>query len=161
MKKISEKGINLIKKWESFRSKPYLDASGTPTIGYGNTFYTNGKKVTMQDAPITQAQGENLLKEVVKSFENAVNQAVKVHLNQSQFDALVSLCYNIGAGAFQRSTLLKIINQNPDNEEIIDEFMRFVYSKGQKLRGLENRRKEEVALYFSSSKKKVTSVFIY
>lgn len=153
--RISEQGIAFIQKWEGFREKPYTDASGIATIGYGFTTYPNGKKVTLADAPISREYANTLLLELLKKYENAVNQYVKVKLKPTQFDALVSLCYNIGTGAFQRSTLLKLINQTPDNEGIENEFLRFVYAKGQKLRGLEKRRKEEVALYFSEVKKKV------
>lgn len=150
---LSIQGFEFIKKWEGFRAKPYTDAAGVPTIGYGSTFYANGTKVTMNDKPISVQEAETLLKKVVKSFENAVNKLVTKSLTQSQFDALVSFCYNVGVGNFQKSTLLKLINQNPNDPNIYNEFLKHIRANGKILTGLQNRRKEEASLY--GSKKKV------
>lgn len=148
-KTISKAGLNLIKKYEGFRNHPYLCPSDIPTIGYGNTFYEDGTKVTLNDEPITKKRGEELLKLVVKDFEDAVNDFVNVEINQNQFDALVSFAYNVGTGALSRSTLLKKINKNPDDPSIENEFKRWNKSGGKILKGLTKRRNSEAYLYFS------------
>lgn len=144
---ISQQGLHLIKKWEGFRSKPYLDAAGVPTIGYGNTFYPDGRKVSLLDKEISFSEAEQLLLVVVKTFEKAVNRLVTSTLTQHQFDALVSLCYNIGTGNFQKSRLLKLVNQNPNDPEIYTEFLKHNKSKGVVLKGLQRRREDEANLY--------------
>jgi lysozyme len=146
--KTSENGLRLIAKYEGFRREPYLDAVGVPTIGYGNTFYTDNRKVSMQDKPITEEQGRTLLKEIVKTFEKDVLKVVP-KLNQNQFDAVVSLVYNIGIGNFNSSTLLKRIKANPNDPDIKYQFSRWNKAGGKELLGLTRRRKEEADLYFS------------
>jgi len=116
--KISSSGIALIKQFEGFTSTPRIDHKRV-SIGYGNTFYPNGKAVQITDAPISLERGEELLKHSLLYFERVVNRLVSATLTQPQFDALVSLCYNIGEGNFQRSTLLKMVNDSPDNPNIL------------------------------------------
>lgn len=147
--KTSESGIRLIAKFEGFRSAPYLDAVGVPTIGYGNTFYPDNRKVTMNDKPITQEQARELLKVVVSGFEREVLKLLKVGLNQNQFDALLSFTYNLGAKNLSESTLLKRINANPNDPDISNQFMKWNRANGKVLAGLTRRRKEESDLYFS------------
>ena len=147
--KTGRKGIDLIKKFEGFRSKPYLDAVGIPTIGYGATHYGNGVKVKMTDKPITEEQGVELLKRMLKEYDNYVNRLLKVQVNQNQFDALVSFTYNLGGGALSQSTLLKRVNVNPNDPDIRNQFMRWTKAGGRELSGLVRRRKEEANLYFS------------
>ena len=145
---IGDKGIKLIKKWEGFKNHPYLDAVGVPTIGYGNTFYSDGTKVKMTDKAISLKDGEKLLKEVVRQFEDGVNDKVKSDINQNQFDALVSFSYNLGLGALGKSTLLKKVNKNPNDLTIKGEFKKWVKAGGRKLKGLVKRRNDEAYLYF-------------
>ena len=144
------KGIDLIKTFEGFRSAPYLCPAGIPTIGYGATFYTNGKKVTMQDKPITEQEASELLKKMLGSFENAVISNCKKPLNQNQFDALVCFTYNLGAGSLKSSTLLKKVNANPNDATIKDEFMKWTKAGGKVLNGLVKRREAEANLYFTA-----------
>ena len=147
--KTSKKGIELIKKYEGFRSEPYRDAVGVPTIGYGATYYPNGNKVKMTDRPITEPQATELLKAMLKNYENTVKMLVTVELNQNKFDALVSFVYNLGRANFGKSTLLKKINANPNDESIRAEFKRWNRAGGKILNGLTRRRNEEADLYFS------------
>ena len=142
-------GIELIKKYEGFRSDPYLDAVGVPTIGYGATYYPTGRKVTMSDNPISIPLAVDLLKEMLKDFEKGVNRTITSKINQSQFDALVSISYNIGNGAFATSTLAKRINANPNDPDIAYQFSRWNKAGGRVLAGLTRRRKEESDLYFN------------
>lgn len=147
--KTSKQGLQLIAKFEGFRAEAYLDAVGVPTIGYGNTFYPDGRKVKIGDPRITKKEALCLLKVIVKDFEGYVNEAVTRELNQNQFDALVSFAYNLGSGNLNSSTLLKKINANPCDPSIADEFGKWVYAGGKVLNGLVRRRKAEAELYFS------------
>lgn len=151
--KIGQKGLDLIKEFEGFESKPYLCPAKIPTIGWGSTFYPDGTKVKLTDEPITQSEGEILLKETVKPFETAIVKNVSAKLNQNQFDALVSFAFNVGIANFKSSTLLKKVNQNPNQLTIGSEFAKWnkatVKGKKVELKGLIRRRKAESDLYFS------------
>lgn len=147
--KISQKGIDLIKKYEGFVEKPYLCSASVPTIGYGSTYYESGKKVTLQDSLITEERAVDLLKNILVSFEKSVDSFCRDDVNQNQFDALVSFAYNLGAGALKSSTLLKKVNKNPSDLTIKNEFMKWVHAGGKKLPGLIKRRTDEADLYFS------------
>lgn len=146
MKTISKAGINLIKKWEGFRSKPYLCSGNVATIGFGSTYYPNGKRVTLQDKPINEAEAGYMLIIALGRYEKAVNKLVKAVINQNQFDALVSFVYNVGAAAFEQSTLLKVLNAG-DYEGAAQQFLRWNKAGGKVVEGLTNRRKDEMALF--------------
>ena len=145
--KVSETGIRLIAKYEGFRSSPYLDAVGIPTIGFGNTFYPDNTKVKMTDKPITEEKARELLKDTIKGFEREVLKVMK-QVNQNQFDAVLSFVYNLGITNFKKSTLLKRINENPNDHDIAYQFSRWNKAGGKVLLGLTRRRKEEAELYF-------------
>ncbi|GGE89520.1 lysozyme [Chishuiella changwenlii] len=147
--KTQKKGLDLIKKYEGFYSKPYRDPIGIPTIGYGATYYPNKKKVTMQDKPITEKEAFSLLVDMLRVYEDQVNRLVKKVINQNQFDALVSFTYNLGATNLSKSTLLKKINLNPNDPTIQQEFEKWINAGGKRLNGLVKRRKDEAFLYFS------------
>jgi lysozyme len=147
--KTSNKGIDLIKSFEGFSSKPYLCPAKIPTIGYGATFYPNGKKVTMKDAPITESKGVELLKSMLVNFERYVDSYCIDTVNQNQFDALVSFCYNLGPANLKSSTLLKKVNANPNDPTIEAEFMKWTKAGGKTLKGLVRRREAESKLYFT------------
>lgn len=146
---ISQNCLDLIKKWEGFRANAYLDPVDIPTIGYGTIRYPNEQKVPMGNV-ISEPEAEDLMKLECDEFAEVVNQIVKVTLNQNQFDALVSFCYNVGAAAFQGSTLLKKLNAG-DSTGAAEQFL--VWNKGTKdgikviIDGLTNRRKAEKALF--------------
>ena len=144
----SEKGKRFIQKHEGFRKAPYRDTAGVPTIGYGNTYYPSGKRVTMQDSPLTDASANALFDLVVPTYENSVRK-LGVQLKQQQFDALVSFNYNIGTGAFWKSTLCKKVLKNPDDPSIKQEFLKWVRAGGALSKGLQNRRNYEIELYFN------------
>ena len=147
--KISENGLDLIKKFEGLSLKPYLCSAGIPTIGWGNTFYENMKKVTLQDETITEERADSLFNFLVTTnFVNVVNRLVIVDINQNQFDALVSFVYNLGSGNFEKSTLLKKVNQ----EDFIGaslEFEKWNRARGKVLSGLTKRRLAEKELFLS------------
>lgn len=149
--KTSNKGLELIKRFEGWFPSPYLDPIGIPTIGYGFTYYLPSmRKVTMQDRPISLQEGEDMLKHVLVRYENDVKRFVKKTLTQNQFDALVSFTYNLGGANLAKSTLLKKINANPDDPTIRDEFAKWRLAGGKVFKGLERRRKAEADLYFTN-----------
>jgi lysozyme len=146
----SEDCISLIKKYEGFYSKPYLCPAKIPTIGYGNTFYENGKKVTLADPEITMERAVQLLKFTLKSFEQYVDSYCRDDISQHQFDALTSFCYNLGPQNLKTSTLLKKVNTNPLDASIAAEFKKWNKAGGKVLQGLVKRRASESELYFKS-----------
>lgn len=147
---ISENGLNLIKQFEGLSLKPYADAVGVPTIGYGSTYYENGGKVRLSDPAISEEQATELLRHTVRHYEKAVKASVTVPLTQNQFDALVSFTYNLGAGNLQRSTLLRLLNQG-DYRAAADRFVRWNRAGGRVLRGLTRRREAERDLFLKET----------
>ena len=153
--KASKKIVSFIAGFESYMAKPYKDIAGVPTIGFGATYYQDGRKVTMNDAAITLECAHELKAFHVQDAEKAVNKLVTSKLNQNQFDALVSFTYNLGSGALAASTLLKKVNANPNDETIVNEFKKYNKARNPKTKvlevsnGLTRRRNEESAIYFS------------
>ena len=145
--KTSEKGLALIKEFEGFKSKPYKCPAGVPTIGYGSTFYLNGSKVKLTDRAISEKEASELLIKSLAKYENTINVAVKVPLDQNEFDALVSFVYNLGSGNFISSTSLKLINANASPVEIAQQFIKWNKCNGEPLDGLTRRREAERDLY--------------
>jgi lysozyme len=146
--KLDENGYNLICGFEGLRLKPYLCSANIPTIGYGNTYYPSGKKVNMTDAPITKEYAFEIFKDIADRFAGKVDLLVTKELNQNQFNALVSFAYNVGTGNFTSSTLLKRVNENPNNLIIKSEFAKWNKANKKVIDGLTNRRKKESDLYF-------------
>ena len=147
--KLDLKGYQLICEFEGLRLKPYLCSAKVPTIGYGNTYYPNGKRVTLLDEPITREYAFEIFKEVADRFAKRVSDMVTKELTQNQFNALVSFTYNVGTGAFSTSTLLKKVNLNPNNVTIKNEFLKWTKAGGKVNNGLEMRRNKEALIYFS------------
>lgn len=138
---ISDKGINFVIKEEGLRLTAYRCQAGVWTIGVGHTGNVkSGMKITKEYA-------FELLKHDLKRFENVVNKNTKVQLKQHEFDALVSLTFNIGCNAFKNSTLLKKINTKADPKEIEQQFLRWKYGGGKILPGLLVRRKREFKMF--------------
>lgn len=143
--KTSQIGVDLIKHFEGFISKPYLCPAGVATIGYGSTKYADGKKVKLNDKAINENEATLLLKNTLTIYENIVNKKVKVQLKQSQFDALVSHTYNTGGS----NTLFNLINNEANDESIKKWFeTKYISANGKVLKGLVERRKSESKLYF-------------
>ena len=138
----SGKGIDLIKRWEGYRSIAYLCPANVWTIGYGHT------ATVKPGMCINQVEAEELLKSDLRRFENAISNLVKVPLTQAQFDALVSFTFNVGISAFGKSTLRKKLNRK-DYSGAANEFGRWVNANGKRLVGLVNRREEERKLFLS------------
>lgn len=147
--KASQKGLDLIKRFEGLELKPYKCPAGILTIGYGNTYYPSGAKVKVTDPAITAQKAEELLKFLLESYEKDVDSFCRDDINQNQFDALVSFAYNCGPRSLKSSTLLKKVNANPKDVTIADEFMKWNKAAGRVLAGLTRRRQAEADLYFS------------
>jgi lysozyme len=148
--KVSKQAIELIKKFEGFCAQPYLCPANVPTIGYGATFYEDGKKVQVADPAISEARATQLLQNVLKTFEKHVDSYTRDDITQSQFDALVCFAYNVGVGALKSSTLLKLVNTNPSEPLIKNEFLKWNKAAGRVLKGLTKRREAEANLYFKN-----------
>jgi lysozyme len=147
--KISNLGLELIKKYEGFKAKAYLCPAKVPTIGYGSTYYEDGTKVKLTDPPITKERATELLEALLVSYERSVDSYCVDTINQYQFDALCSFAYNCGVGNLKSSTLLKKVNKNPQDVTIRNEFLKWNKGGGKVLNGLTKRRIEEAELYFS------------
>ena len=142
MRAIGSQGLQLIKSFEGFYPKKYLDSAGFPTIGYGHLV----KDGLPFQEHINEDQALELLETDLKIAEAAVDRLVTVPLLQNQFDALVSFTFNLGAGAFQRSTLRRKVNRQ-EHDSVENEFTRWVWAGGRKLQGLLKRRQAEANLY--------------
>lgn len=140
-RKTSPAGIELIKGHESCRLTAYLCPAGKLTIGYGHTGTDVHPGLT-----ITQAQADQLLANDLALFERTINQAISVPLNQNQFDALVSFCFNIGAGGFRGSTLRVLLNEG-NYRGAADQLLRWDKAAGKTLPGLTRRRAAERQLF--------------
>ena len=141
--KLNSIGYKELHKREGLRTKPYLDTRGIPTISLGVTYYPNGRKVTMQDKPLTIEEAERLGKVIADKFAAGVTALIKSKVNQNQFNALVSIAYNIGINGFRTSSFLKLVNKNPNDPKIKEAIMLWVKNKE-----LIGRRKSEVNQYF-------------
>ena len=147
MSTIGLKGIKLIKEFEGCRLKAYKCPSNVWTVGYGSTFYEDGSKVKQGDI-ISQERANELFLQIVKKFVDGVDRMVTSKVTQNQFDAMVSLSFNIGLGGFKRSSVLRKVNINPNDETIGASFRLWRKGNGVVLPGLVRRREAEVKLYF-------------
>jgi lysozyme len=159
MRRINSKGLNLLKEFEGYSSKPYLDVAGIPTIGHGITFYKlkNYKKVSMEDPSISHKEADLELAAHLSNIESVLEQfatKLKLNLNDNQFSALVCFAYNVGTGAITLPTksMFTALKEN-DEFAIRAAFMMYCKAtvKGKKVvvAGLLRRRVAEVNLFFS------------
>lgn len=140
--KCSEVGLNLIKSFEGLRLTTYADAGGTLTIGYGHT------RNVRRNQKISIEQADDFLRADVVTAENAVNKWVNTYrFSQSEFDALVSFAFNLGAGNVNKL----VANGKRSRKEIADAMPRYCHAGGKKLTGLVKRREAEKALFLSGS----------
>ena len=145
----SNQALNLIKKFESFQDKAYLCSAGKKTIGYGTRldYHPEIKK----NVCITEPKATELLKKDLDTLVTPViKKNVKVKLKQNQIDALYSLIHNIGVNNFINSNVLKLINMRRFTKMKKD-WQEFQMGGGKVLPGLQRRRQEELALFFSKS----------
>lgn len=148
--KTSNQGKNLIKEAEGLRLEAYRCPAGVATIGWGHT-----KGVRMGQR-ITRETAEDMLVEDIAPIERTLN-GLKINFRQGQFDALVSWIFNLGAGNFRSSTMLKRILADADDEEITDQLVKWTYSGRQQLPGLMKRRAAEANLFIGYERYKVNN----
>lgn len=143
----------LCRRFEGFRSKPYLCPAGVPTIGYGSTYYPNGRKVTLQDPAIEEPAARNLLmQELFHTYAPGVIRQCPVLLvvaatekDFRKLNAIVDFAYNLGIGRLQTSTLKRKINAQ-DWEGAKEQLMLWTRGGGKVLPGLVKRRQAECLL---------------
>lgn len=156
--KTNESGLKLIKDFEGCKLHAYICPAGKWTIGYGHT-----KGVNKRTGKITQEQAEQLLKEDVEDFEIELDLVLRengIELNENQYSAIISFCFNLGINNFINSTLFKVIKKDPENYKEIDkQFMRWVYGGGKILPGLMKRRAAESLLYQTPPKINIDDYF--
>lgn len=139
--------VTLCKRFEGFSSKPYLCPAGIPTIGYGSTYYEDGRKVTLKDAPISASAAEALLlHELAHTYAPGVLRLCPNLVGHERaFNAAVDFCYNLGVGRLQSSTLRrKLVAEDWDAAKL--ELKKWVRGGGKVLPGLVKRRDAEAAL---------------
>lgn len=139
----SANGRKLIENFEGLRLTAYADQRGIPTVGYGHT----GPDVFLSTV-ITQEDADAFLAVDLHHAESAINSSLTVPVNQNEFDALVSLVYNIGGGAFAKSTLLRVLN-TADYLHAAEQFLVWDRTNGQVNQGLMNRRIAERTLFLT------------
>lgn len=144
MRHVSAEGLALLKQWEGLRLDAYRDVGGVWTIGYG---HTGG---VMPGERITEAEAEHLLRDDLGWAEGAVHRLVNVKLTDNQHAALVSFVFNVGEGAFAKSTLLRKLNAG-DYAAVPAELARWNKAGGQVVQGLVNRRAAEAGLWAKGS----------
>lgn len=142
---VSPSGVDLICNFEGLELEAYDDGVGVWTIGFGTTKYPNGIRVKKGDT-CTLDQARVYMQHDLKVFERAVRESILVPLNQNQFDALVSLAYNIGTNAFKNSTLVKRLNEG-NYKAAANQFDVWVNAGGKRMEGLVKRRAREKALF--------------
>ena len=137
--------IEIIKEFEGLHLTAYICPANVWTIGYGSTIHPDGRRVMRGDT-ITMQQAEDYLMVEIRRRLAAMN--LPDSLNDNQRAALVSFVYNVGIGAFNRSTLRRKVIINRNDPTIRNELMKYNRANGRVLRGLTRRRRAEADLYF-------------
>jgi lysozyme len=156
---VSAKAIKMIQHHEGIRNKPYRCPAKLWTIGVGHVMYPEQGKLKIDDRMsvellpadnrvFTQAEVDSILKADLARFESGVSKLITVPLTQGMFDALVSFSFNVGLGTLQRSTLRTKLNRG-DKEGAAEELLKYCMAGGKILKGLQNRRIDERALFLS------------
>jgi lysozyme len=134
----------LCRRFEGFFSHPYLCPAGVPTIGYGATYYEDGRKVTLRDPPITRERAEELLQnQIRRRFLPAVARLCPGADSDGRVAALIDFAFNLGDGNLAASTLRRKVNDGAW-DEVAYQFMRWNRAGGVVLKGLTRRRAAEV-----------------
>lgn len=153
--RIDQAGIDFIKSAEGVKNFVYADSAGLPTIGVGHLLTQdelNSGKIHIDGRAYKYHEGlpddviDRLLLRDLNIAELAVNSNVKVKLTQNQYNALVSFAFNVGVGAFRKSTLLILLNES-QYDAVPAQMRRWIYSAGRQIKGLKNRREKEIELW--------------
>ena len=157
---VSPKAIAMIKHHEGVRNKPYRCPAKLWTIGVGHVMYPEQGKLPIDQRDAFQGRPEDMrvytneevdgiLRSDLDRFERGVERYCPVPLSQGQFDALVSFSFNVGLGTLQRSTLRQKVGRG-DSEGAAEEFLKYCMAGGKILKGLQNRRRDERALFLGA-----------
>ena len=140
--------IALIKRFEGCRLKPYLCPAGIATIGYGSTRYPNGRRVTMQDEPISEEKAEVFLYYIVTRITYSIFKLCPILLTEDRGKqaSIIDFVYNLGTGNLKASTLRRRINEG-NWDEAAHELRKWIYGGGRRLRGLIIRRNVEARFF--------------
>jgi lysozyme len=146
---VSERGIKLIKHHEGIRNRPYRCPAGLWTVGVGHLIGDGKSLPKSWDRLFTKDEIDGILKRDLRRFELGVRKMLpNVPLRQSEFDALVSFCFNLGLGCFQRSTIRQALLRG-DKKTAMESLLKYCRAGGKILRGLQIRRLDEKALFES------------
>ena len=142
-----EIAASLCRQFEGYKARPYLCPAGIPTIGYGSTYYADGRKVTLQDPPMDEPSARALLMAELEHtyLPGVLRQCPILATDERKCNAVVDFCYNLGVGRLQTSTLRRKINQQ-DWDGAKEQLKLWVRGGGKVLRGLVIRRNAECAL---------------
>ena len=140
--------LALIKRFEGCRLRPYLCPAGIPTIGYGNTRYTDGRKVSMEDDPISREEAEELLQYALIKIPRSVFRLCPVLIaeDEGKQAGIFDFVFNLGTGNLKASTLRRRINEG-NWDEAAHELRKWIYGGGRRLRGLIIRRNVEARFF--------------
>ena len=146
---VSERGIKLIKHHEGIRNRPYRCPAGLWTVGVGHLIGDGKSLPKSWDRLFTKDEIDGILKRDLRRFELGVRKMLpNVPLRQSEFDALVSFCFNLGLGCFQRSTIRQALLRG-DKKAAMESLLKYCRAGGKILKGLQIRRLDEKALFES------------
>ena len=145
--KASKEAIKLIRHHEGVRNKPYQCPAKLWTVGIGHLIGDGKTLPASWNRTFTNEEIDGILKSDLNRFELGLSKMLpNVQLKQHEFDALVSFCFNLGLGCFQRSTIRQALLRG-DKEQAMESLMKYCRAGGKILRGLENRRKDERRLF--------------
>ena len=139
--------LDTIQQFEGLKLKAYKDSVGIWTVGFGNIFNLDTGNPIKEGDEISLETAERWLKIEVDNLQAKMRKVITVPLNDNQWTALTSLVYNIGFGAFKRSTLLRLLNAGASKEEVAKQFLRWNKAGGKEVKGLTNRRQAESNLF--------------
>ncbi len=146
MREVSEATLDLIRRFEGLRLRPYHDCVGFPPVGYGHLL-SRQKGASLDQWPdITEQEADNLLKIDAQKAANSVNRLITVPLSDGQYGALIDFTLNLGGGQLQASTLRQVVNRG-EYDLAPEQFARWCYAGGVKLAGLVRRRAAEVEMW--------------
>jgi lysozyme len=145
--KVSERAIKLIKHHEGVRNRPYRCPANLYTVGVGHLIGDGKSLPESWNRTFTEAEIDGILKSDLKRFELGVHKMLpNVPLRQHEFDAIISFCFNLGLGCFQRSTLRQALLRG-DKKAAMESLVKYCRAGGKILRGLQIRRLDEKALF--------------
>lgn len=157
--KVPAQAVDIVKKWEGFVGHTYKDAVGVFTIGYGTTAEAGVGIIPVPGMTITERQATVYLMRGLEKFADQIRPAITAPINDNEFSAFLSLAYNIGPGAFRKSTALKRFNAG-DRLGAAEALTWFDKAGGRTLKGLQKRRQEEKALFLTQTTRKPATGFL-